>query len=153
MTTINRKAAARQYLFTFAAVILAVIMVLAFSGDKNATREQTIASEPEFGTYNYNVMKKDTFVSLIAKAYGNAAVINYKEQVLYVDIKKTGDSISDFFNGNNELLHYRLSDFGFEIGYSREEQVVHAAFEISAGGGIHVPNDVLIRLIGKTYNR
>lgn len=153
MTTIGQKAAVRQYIFTFAAIVLAIVMVFIFSGSKNATREQAIASEPSFGSYNYNVMKKDTFVSLITKAYGNAAIVSYKEQVLYVDIKNSGPGVNDFFNGNAALLQYHLGDFGFEIAYSRQEQTVHAAFKIDEKNGVHVPNDILIRLMDKTQNK
>ena len=152
MNTVNKKVPATAYITSFIAIILAIIMVLIFSGDKGATQEQVVASEPAFGSYNYNVMKIDTFTSLVNKAYGNLAAITSEEGRLYIDIKNANQVSRDFFNGNDSLLDYELGDFGFEIDYNQESQSLRATFNVTEQGGVHVPNDVLIKLMDKTHS-
>jgi len=153
MTEANRKITTQQYLFTIIALVLAITMVFIFSGSKNAAPEQAIVSEPSFGSNNFCVMKKDTFTALVGKAYGSLAIVTWDGQRLYIDLKNTGQSARDFFNGNDLLLKHHINDSGFEINYDREKQAVHAAFKVDARNAVNVPDDILIKLMEKSYNK
>ncbi len=139
-----------QLIFTALAVALVGVMYLAFGGSRNAAEEQTIAPPAPFGSNNYNVMKTDTFVALVNQAYGNLVTQKTENGILEFQIKNGNALTKDFFNGNDALLRFKLSDHGFELNYNPEEQSLVARFKINERNGINVPNDVLIKLMDKT---
>lgn len=149
----NKKVMPVQLIFFAVAVAIAIAGVLFFAGKKGNTKEQVIASEPDFGKNNYNVMKRDSFVALTNIAYSNFATFSNSDGNLILDIKNANQLARDFFNGNDSLLQFELGDYGFEIKYDAAMQSVHAVFEIDKQNGVNVPNDVLIKLMDKAYNR
>lgn len=139
-----------QLLFTALAIVIAGAMYLAFAGSRNAAIEQTVAPPAPFGSNNYNVMKTDTFVALVNSAYGSFVEQKREQGMLELHLKNANELTKDFFNGNDALLKFRLSDHGFEMNYNPEDRSLIARFRISEQNGVNVPNDVLIKLMDKT---
>lgn len=139
-----------QLIFTALAVVVAGAMYLVFAGSRNAAVEQTVEPPAPFGSNNYNVMKTDTFVALVNRAYGSFTTQKTENGVLELTIKNANELTKDFFNGNDALLKFKLSDHGFELAYNPEDQSLKARFKINEQNGVAVPNDVLIKLMDKT---
>ncbi len=115
------------------------------SGDLN----QPVAPPAPFGASNFNVMKTDTFVMLLHQAYGSLVTEKRVQNKLEVTMS-ANELTKDFFNGNDALLKFGLSDFGFDIKYNPQDKSLKAIFNIQSGDGVNVPNDVLIKLMDKT---
>lgn len=137
-------------IFTGIALVIAVVTYLIFAGTRNAATEQVVAPPAPFGSNNYNIMKTDTFVALVSKAYGNLAEYNTADGILEINMKNANELTKDFFNGNDALLPFKLGDHGFEFHYNPEDRSLKALFKIDQQNGVHVPNDVLIKLMDKT---
>jgi hypothetical protein len=131
------------------AVLIAVVMYFLFTISRNAPTAQAVAPPAPFGASNYNVMKTDTFIALVHNAYGDLVTYKIEGKKLEMDMK-ANELTKDFFNGNDALLKFGLSDFGFDIKYNPEEKLMKAQFKIIEQNGVHVPNDVLIKLMDKT---
>ena len=143
---------ARRLQITFFIIAMAISIVVYFLFTKNSKEPAAIEAKaaPEFGINNYSIMKTDTFVALVQSAYSGFASNKVEDKRLEINIKNANEITKDFFNGNDALLKFKLSDYGFEIKYNPEEPSVVALFKITEGNGVHVPNDVLIKLMDKT---
>jgi hypothetical protein len=138
-----------QMIFFAVALVIAGAMYFLFTISRNAATEQTVAPPAPFGPANYNQMKTDTFVALVHNAYGDLVTYKIEDRKLVMDMK-ANELTKDFFNGNDALLKFGLSDFGFDIKYNTEAKSMQAQFKISEQNGVNVPNDVLIKLMDKT---
>ncbi len=138
-----------QLIFTALAIVIAGAMYLVFAGSRNAAVEQTVEPPAPFGSNNYNVMKTDTFVALVNRAYGSFITQKTENGILALDIN-ANELTKDFFNGNDALLKFKLGDHGFELTYNPEAHSLKARFKINEQNGVTVPNDVLIKLMDKT---
>lgn len=139
-----------QLLSLALATLIAGAVYLLLTPSRNAATEQAVAPPAPFGPNNYNAMKTDTFVTLVQKAYGSLVSHQVQDDILLVELNHGNELTRDFFNGNEALLNYKLSDHGFELQYSAADKSLKARFRISKQGGINVPNDVLIKLMDKT---
>ena len=139
-----------QLIFMAVAIVIAGAMYFIFACSRNAAVEQTVEPPAPFGSNNYNVMKTDTFTALVSRAYGSFTQPKTENGILELDIKNANELTKDFFNGNDALLKFKLSDFGFEFKYNPEDQSLKALFKINEQNGVNVPNDVLIKLMDKT---
>jgi isocitrate dehydrogenase kinase/phosphatase len=106
----------------------------------------------EFNEAYCNTMITDTFSKLVLSAYPSFATVTKRNNVLHVSIKGAGALTQDFYNGNDNLLKYSLDDFGFDIKYLKESKSIEADFKLLQNG-VTVPNDVLLRLAAKTYQK
>lgn len=138
-----------QLIFFSVAVLIAAAMYFLFTISRNAATEQVVAPPAPFGASNVNLMKTDTFVTLVHNAYGNLVTYKIEDGKLLMEMK-ANELTKDFFNGNDALLKFGLSDFGFDIKYNPEEKSMKAQFKITEQHGVYVPNDVLIKLMDKT---
>lgn len=146
MQTNNRR---WQLIFFSVAVLIAAAMYFLFTISRNTATEQVVAPPAPFGASNVNLMKTDTFVTLVHNAYGNLVTYKIEDGKLLMEMK-ANELTKDFFNGNDALLKFGLSDFGFDIKYNPEEKSMKAQFKITEHHGVYVPNDVLIKLMDKT---
>jgi hypothetical protein len=137
-----------QVMFFGIAVIIALVIYLICLPGRSGVTSQNVTQAAPFGTSNYNLMKTDTFVALLHRAYGNLIKDTMADNKLTVEMK--GSEMSrDFFNSNDALLKFSLTDFGFDIKYNQQDKSVKAVFSIQAGNGVNVPNDVIIKLMDK----
>lgn len=138
-----------QLIFFVLAIVIAAVMYFMFTISRHTATEQVVAPPAPFSPNNVNLMKTDTFVMLIREAYGTLVACTIEDKKLKLDMK-ANELTRDFFNGNDALLKFGLSDFGFDIKYNAEEKSMKAVFDITEQNGVHVPNDVLIKLMDKT---
>ncbi len=133
---------------SFIALGLCILCVVAayfiFSSSSKISLPEKQTSET-FADDNWNLMNTDTFMNLINKQYGASAKVTKHATEIKVSISGANMKTQDFFNGNNRLLDFKLSDYGFEINYLKNSNQINATFNRKAGGVI-VPNDVLINL-------
>jgi hypothetical protein len=138
-----------QVIFFSVAVLIAAAMYFLFTISRNAVTAQVVAPPAPFGASNFNLMKTDTFLALVHNAYGDLVSYKIEEGKLNMEMK-ANELTKDFFNGNDALLKFGLRDFGFDIKYNPEEKSMKATFKVTEQNGVHVPNDVLIKLMDKT---
>ncbi|WP_118949792.1 hypothetical protein [Taibaiella helva] len=138
-----------QILFTGLALAIAAGAGLLTLLTRNTATEQAVEQPAAFSANSYNTMKTDTFAALVARVYGNAATFKQEEGVLALELKKEGEQARDFFNDNDALLKFRLSQQGFELQYQQGSPSLTARFRINEQNGVNIPNDVLIRLTDK----
>jgi hypothetical protein len=138
-----------QLIFFSVAVVIAGAMYFLFTISRNAATAQVVTPPTPFGASNFNLIKTDTFIALVHNAYGDLVTYKIEDKKLQMEMK-ANELTKDFFNGNDALLKFGLSDFGFDIKYNPEEKSMKAQFEIMEQNGVHVPNDVLIKLMDKT---
>ena len=138
-----------QIIFFGIAVLIGIAAYLICLPNRSGVTSQTVTQAAPFGTSNYNLMKTDTFVALLHKAYGSSITDSIAANKLTIGIKGN-EQAKDFFNSNDAILKFGLSDFGFDIKYNQQDKSVKAIFNIQNGNGVNVPNDVLIKLMDKT---
>lgn len=138
-----------QLIFFSVAVLIAAVMCSLFTMSRNAVTEQVVVPPAPFGTSNFNLIKTDTFVTLVHNAYGDLVTYKIEDGKLEMEMK-ANELTKDFFNGNDALLKFGLSDFGFDIKYNPEQKSMKAQFKITGQNGVNVPNEVLIKLMDKT---
>lgn len=138
-----------QLIFTGLAVAIAVAAGVAATLLRNTATEQTVEQSSAFGPNHYNSMKTDTFAVLVSKAYSGQVNVKQANGMLELEIKGEGPA-REFYNGNEALLKFRLSDHGFELQYLPEARSLKASFRIDEKNGVNVPNDILIKLMDKT---
>lgn len=114
--------------------------------NKSIPTEDTAITSSELSASHYNMVHVDTFIALVNSAYEQNVTQEKSNDQLIVNIKNQEHLAKSFFNGNDALLSYDLSDYGFDIKYNNQSTT--AIFKIK-DGGITVPNDVLIRLVAK----
>jgi hypothetical protein len=138
-----------QLLFFGIAALIALAAYLFCLPGRSGMVKQTVAPPAPFGAGNYNLIKTDTFVALLHKAYGNLITDKKENNKLMIEMKPDAMT-KDFYNSNDALLKFGLNDFGFDIKYNPQDKSLKAVFNIQAQDGIAVPNDVLIKLMDKT---
>ncbi|WP_118974325.1 hypothetical protein [Taibaiella koreensis] len=139
-----------QIIFTALALVVAAGAGLTTVLLRNTAMEQPVEQPAAFSSNSYNTMKTDTFAALVTRAYGSDADIRQENGVLTLELKNSGEQGRDFFNANEALLRFRLSQHGFELQYQQGSPLLTARFKINEQNGVTIPNDVLIRLMDKT---
>ncbi len=145
----------RKYLYF--AVGLLIVALLYYILSPKATKtpiiaEQTISTGSNaFSNQTATRIWADTFKALVYRAYPSFTNCKKVNNILQVNLAGANALTPDFFNGNEALLKYKINDFGFAIQYDSPNKILKADFLIEQES-INVPNDVLLRLIGKTYN-
>ncbi|HRP89896.1 MAG TPA: hypothetical protein PKX92_07640 [Edaphocola sp.] len=114
-------------------------------------KENIIAKNEEFGLEHANLMKVDTFIKLINKAYHPNVTTSFGSNLFTLQIKNANQAAQDFFNGNEALLKSKIQDKNFEIRYDKFNNNITGLFKMT-DSLITVPNDVLIQLVYKNYN-
>lgn len=120
--------------------------------NRKAVKKVKNVSNTEFNREHFNYIVTDTFISLLQKAYGSNITVATEQNNLKVVLSNAGVLTKDFFNGNDKILAHGLKDFGFKIDYNKNDNKIDATFAIR-DGAVPVPNDVMIKLVDKTYNR
>jgi hypothetical protein len=138
-------------LFAIALAISVAAYALVRVQPQKANVADAATIEKSFTDNHYNAMIVDTFAMLIAKAYPQLATTQQSGGVLIVQLQEASAITKDFFNGNDALLTQKISDNGFEIKYDATNKKVEAKFAIT-NNAVHVPNDVMIKIMDKIYN-
>jgi hypothetical protein len=130
-------------------LFLSTIVFLIFrstKSDSQAVVESITQKQNVFSSSNFTIVKVDSFAELTRLAYHNFAKIKKTANELNIALVGANQMIYRFYNGNDNLLKFGLSDFGFEIKMNMKEQALNARFEIDKDC-VHVPNDVLINVV------
>ncbi len=137
-----------------ATTLLAICSYLwtTFATNKEQPPANEIIPNSSFNNEHYNLIYLDTFIHLLEQAYGNSISTHLQTNELQVTLKNAGIVAKDFYNGNDNILKQQYDDFGFEITYQENSNTLLAKFKIDKGA-VPVPNDVLIKLIDKNYNK
>lgn len=100
-----------------------------------------------------NAIILDTFIDLNKKSYGELIDINVQNNQLEVTLKSTNQLGTDYYNNNKNLLELKLLEHGFEIFNDEKNNIIIAKFLIHKGNFVNVPNDVIMSLMYKAYNK
>jgi hypothetical protein len=143
-----------QVITSIACLAIAMSLYWIFKAKPNAKPTEQIATvtNSEFTKNNANKMVVDTFKYLVTKAYAGFSSFTQTNGILNLSIKGAGALTKDFYNGNENLLKWKLKDYGFEIVYLPMQNSIEAKFAIT-DNGVVVPNDVVIKLASKTYKK
>lgn len=106
-----------------------------------------------FSEINYTDIKTDSFQNLAQKAYGTLLSSQVIDGKLLMSLENTNQLGSDFYNSNENLLQIKLAEFGFEIQKDEQTGSVQGVFIIKDGNFVSIPNDVLIKMMYKVYNK
>jgi hypothetical protein len=98
-----------------------------------------------FTSSNYTIIRVDTFLNVIRIVYKDLAIIDSTSNSITLTINDINQQAYSFYNGNENLLKFKLNDFGFEISNDTRSKKLNIQFEIH-DNGINVPNDVMIQL-------
>lgn len=112
-----------------------------------------IMGDNSFAGYNATKLHADSFSALAKRAYGDLIAINKTGRDIKMTLTQTNQLSGDFYNNNDKLLKYKKEDYGFDIKTNKENSTVTAAFELQQGNSVTVPNDVLIKMMYKAYNK
>lgn len=107
----------------------------------------------DFKEINYTDLKTDSFQQLAKRAYGQLLQTQTNNGQLIMNLSDANQLGSDFYNSNENLLKLKLKDFGFEIKKDDKNGTVQSIFTIKDGNFVSVPNDVLIKMMYKAYNK
>lgn len=132
-------------------VVGTVLAITKISINRNAVAVQEQEIENSFTEEQYNMVKLDTFIHLLHKAYDPNISTQITKNQLIVELKNANQITKDFFNGNDALLKYSIEDFGFELKYNKDNNNIHSIFAIKKEA-IAVPNDVMMKIVDKIYN-
>lgn len=138
-------------------ILLSLLMVggsilwTSFRIDRENENVVTNIQNESFNQQHYNYIVLDTFVHLLKQAYPTATT-NQVQNKLFVIIENSGALTKDFFNGNDKILDLTENDYGFNIAYKSAANKVEATFMIK-NNAVPVPNDVMIKLVDKNYNK
>ena len=149
-----KKIAPYQIFILLLTVLLIVGSIYWANYDINRSEIKSVnnISNEAFGKAHYNMIIVDTFVSLLQKSYGQHINVIQGDKQLQVGLSFAGAITADFYNGNDNLLKLDKDAFGFEISRDKTSNTIEATFVIS-NGAVPVPNDVMIQLLNKSYNR
>lgn len=106
-----------------------------------------------YNDYHYNTLLLDTFIQLNKKAYGELATINQQGDELIMSLKHTNKLGTDYYNNNANITSLKFVENGFEIINDEQNNIVTAKFKIQKNQYVNVPNDVIISLMYKVYNK
>lgn len=152
----------KKHAYQFAYIVIGVIVVIAmtlFARSKINTKPdisihfENFINRDEFTEFNATDIKADSFMVLAQKAYGSLLQASKQGGILSMKLDNTNKLGSDFYNNNDKLLGYQKDDFGFDIKNDAKSGTVNATFVISEGTFVTVPNDVLIKMMYKAYNK
>lgn len=113
---------------------------------------ETITGET-YSEHHYNTLILDTFIQLNKKAYGELITINQTNGELIVSLKNTNKLGTDYYNNNSQLTSLKYIENGFEVINDEKNNIVTAKFMIQKNQFVNVPNDVIISLMYKVYNK
>lgn len=113
---------------------------------------ETITGE-SYSEHHYNTLILDTFIQLNKKAYGELITINQTDGELIVSLKNTNKLGTDYYNNNSQLTSLKYIENGFEVINDEKNNIVTAKFMIQKNQFVNVPNDVIISLMYKVYNK
>jgi hypothetical protein len=105
----------------------------------------------DLSSINIVEMKKDSFVTLMARAYGTLVDIQIVGSVVQLNTISANQMSVDIFNGATGLLGEH-AEHGFTINYNNSTNATNATFTIKAGM-VQVPTDVLFAAMKKLYNQ
>lgn len=152
----------KKHAYQFAYVVIGVIIITAmtlFAKSKINTKPdininfEDFINRDEFTEFNATDIKADSFMVLAQKAYGTLLQADKQAGTVTMKLDNTNKLGSDFYNNNDKLLGYQKDDFGFDIKNDAKSGTVNATFVISEGTFVTVPNDVLIKMMYKAYNK
>lgn len=143
-----------KIILIFIAIILVAASIMWSRLSINRTDQEIVTNiaNEAFNEQHYNFIITDTFINLLNKAYPGIVTTTKQNNELRVTLLGAGAVTKDFFNGNDNILKLDKSDFGFEIKYLQQENKIDATFVLNQNS-VPVPNDVMIKLIDKTYNK
>lgn len=113
---------------------------------------ETITGET-YSEHHYNTLILDTFIQLNKKAYGELITIDQTDGELIVSLKNTNKLGTDYYNNNSQLTSLKYIENGFEVINDEKNNIVTAKFMIQKNQFVNVPNDVIISLMYKVYNK
>lgn len=150
----------KSYIWVYLTISI-VIAILAISVIRLQLRVPDIISDinieeviaPEYGESHYNILIVDTFIDLNKKAYGELINIEKNHSELTVTLQNTNKLGSDYYNNNENLQKLKLLENGFEVVNDEKNNIIIAKFAIYKSNFVNVPNDVLISLMYKIYNK
>ncbi|HTO14511.1 MAG TPA: hypothetical protein VLZ83_02020 [Edaphocola sp.] len=116
-----------------------------------AEKETFTVKSDEFGPEHSNLMKVDTFIKLVSKAYHPNVTTGFGNNLFTIEIKNANQTAKDFINGNEALLKSKIQNEHFEIAYDKFNNNITGLFKMK-DSVITVPNDVLIQLVYKNFN-
>lgn len=129
---------------SFASIIYAFCYV-----KKEPTTRKGTPIEKEVDEYNescYTLIKKDTLIHLLNVVYGKSILLKEKASTLEFSFVTSNQSAPAFYNGNQDLLNYKLDDHGFQITLTSSGLTVKFT---QNNGAINVPNDILLKLVSR----
>lgn len=139
-------------------LLLAILMIVGsllwtkFSINRKEEQVVTNVQNEQFNQQHFNYIYLDTFVQLLNQAYPGIIQTKIVQNKLFVILENAGAITKDFFNGNDKLLAVSEQDYGFMIDYKQQANKIEATFVIK-DQAVPVPNDVLVKLIDKNYNK
>jgi len=150
----------KSYIWVYLTIAI-VIAILAISVIRLQLRVPDIISDinieeviaPEYGESHYNILIVDTFIDLNKQAYGELINIEKNHFELTVTLQNTNKLGSDYYNNNENLQKLKLLENGFEVVNDEKNNIIIAKFAIYKSNFVNVPNDVLISLMYKIYNK
>ena len=150
----------KSYIWVYLTIAI-VIAILAISVIRLQLRVPDIISDinieeviaPEYGESHYNILIVDTFIDLNKQAYGELINIEKNHFELTVTLQNTNKLGSDYYNNNENLQKLKLLENVFEVVNDEKNNIIIAKFAIYKSNFVNVPNDVLISLMYKIYNK
>lgn len=150
----------KKKLFKITYILLAIIVVavLYFVAQSKIISTpnidfSNIIPDKEISEFNITDIKTDSFTALAGKAYGTLLKMQKNGSVLELTLDNTNKLGSDFYNSNQNLLKFKRIDYGFEIKNDEQTGTIVAQFDIKNDSYVPVPNDILLKMMYKAYNK
>lgn len=146
-----------KYAYVGIAIIIIILMSL-FAQSRINTKPNIDIQLPniigtDFSEINMTDIYADTLINLAKIAYQNLIQTNIDSDTLYIRLQNPNALGSDLFNNNDKLLGFKLKDYGFEFSHDVTNGTTTAKFLINKGNFVSVPNDVLMQIMYKAYNK
>lgn len=136
-----------------AAIVMMVIIFFAKTKIETPKIDMSLFSnDGKFSAIHYNRFKVDSFKTLAQKAYAGLISISEKGDLLEMTLDNTNQLASDYYNNNDALLQFNLKNNPFEIKLDEQTRTVTASYKI-IDKAVTVPNDVIMKMMYKTYNK
>lgn len=133
-------------------LVVGSLVYTKYSISRTEVKQVTNIYNKEFGNEHFQYIIVDTFVALLQKSYGSNITVQTNNNQVNATLSNAGVITKDFFNSNDKILALKKSDFGFSINYDKAANKIEASFNM-VNGAVPVPNDVMIKLVDKTYNK
>ena len=136
-------------------VVAAIFLLKAYKGVPDAITEINFneITESDYTDAHHNAIMVDSFIELNKKAYGDLISINKGSRELEISLNNTNKLGTDYYNNNDNLLALKLMEHGFEVINDEKNNIIMAKFYIHKSNFVNVPNDVMISLMYKAYNK